>query len=156
MEYVTVELPKFLKDCEQLEGETEEQLFLLSNMGRLRERPEKFSDQKFDKLFQVTTFSAMNYYEQMAYVHQMMAELDARSEIRTATETGLEQGLEQGRKQGLEQGLEQGRAEGEAAGLKKGREEERADVARAMKAEGISTEVIAKCTGLSEEEIREL
>ena len=54
MEYVTVELPKFLKDCEQLEGETEEQLFLLSNMGRLRERPEKFSDQKFDKLFQVT------------------------------------------------------------------------------------------------------
>ena len=148
MEYVTVELPKFLKDCEQLEGETEEQLFLLSNMGRLRERPEKFSDQKFDKLFQVTTFSAMNYYEQMAYVRQMMAELDARSEIRTATETGLEQG----RQQGLEEGLAKGRAEGEAVGLEKGR----ADVARAMKAEGISTEVIAKCTGLSEEEIREL
>ena len=71
-----------------------------------------------------------------------------------------EQGLELGRSEGLEQGLEQGRAEGEAAGLERGRNEGRAaaimDLARSMKAEGLSEAIISKTTGLSVVEIEGL
>ena len=71
-----------------------------------------------------------------------------------------EQGLEFGRSEGLEQGLEQGRAEGEAAGLERGRNEGRAaaimDLARSMKAEGLSEAIISKTTGLSVVEVEKL
>ena len=59
-----------------------------------------------------------------------------------------------------EQGLEFGRAEGEAAGLERGRNEGRAaaimDLARSMKAEGLSEAIISKTTGLSAVEIEGL
>ena len=41
-------------------------------------------------------------------------------------------------------------------GFEEGREEERLKTAKAMKAEGISTDVIAKCTGLTPEQIESL
>ena len=63
-----------------------------------------------------------------------------------------EQGLEFGRSEGLEQGLEQGRAEGEAAG----RAAAIMDLARSMKAEGLSEAIISKTTGLSVVEIEGL
>ena len=63
-----------------------------------------------------------------------------------------EQGLEFGRSEGLEQGLEQGRAEGEAAG----RAAAITELARSMKAEGLSEAIISKTTGLSVVEIEEL
>ena len=63
-----------------------------------------------------------------------------------------EQGLEFGRSEGLEQGLEQGRAEGEAAG----RTAAIMDLARSMKAEGLSEAIISKTTGLSVVEIEGL
>ena len=63
-----------------------------------------------------------------------------------------EQGLELGRSEGLEEGLEQGRAEGEAAG----RAAAIMDLARSMKAEGLSEAIISKTTGLSVVEIEGL
>ncbi len=47
---------------------------------------------------------------------------------------------------------EQGFAEGEA----KGKADEKADIAKAMLADNVNPAVIAKYTGLSEEEIRKL
>ncbi|GHV39892.1 hypothetical protein FACS1894187_20340 [Synergistales bacterium] len=48
-----------------------------------------------------------------------------------------------------EEGLEEGREEGREAGLKKGKFE----VARSMLAEGLSADIIKKCTGLNKEDI---
>ena len=67
-------------------------------------------------------------------------------------EQGLEFGRSEGLAQGLEQGLEQGRAEGEAAG----RAAAIMDLARSMKAEGLSEAIISKTTGLSAVEIEGL
>ena len=55
-----------------------------------------------------------------------------------------------------EQGFAEGVAEGEARGEAKGKADEKADIAKAMLADNVKPSVIAKYTGLSEEEIRKL
>ena len=58
------------------------------------------------------------------------------------------EGLEEGRAEGRAEGLAEGRAEGE---MNKGLE-----IARQMKVEGLPVEMIARCTGLSIEQIKDL
>ncbi len=48
-----------------------------------------------------------------------------------------------------EEGRAEGLAEGRAEGLVKGRDEARAEIARAMKAEGLSDDIIKDVTGVS-------
>ena len=57
---------------------------------------------------------------------------------------------------GREEGLAEGRAEGRAEGLAEGELSKSLDVARQMKAEGLPVEMIARCTGLSIEQIEDL
>jgi flagellar biosynthesis/type III secretory pathway protein FliH len=59
-------------------------------------------------------------------------------------EGAIEEGLEKGMKQGLEQGLEQG------AKIKQ------FEIAKALKLEGISTDLISKATGLALQDIENL
>lgn len=78
---------------------------------------------------------------------------------------GREEGLAKGREEGLAKGREEGLVKGREEGLVKGREEGRAEglaegelskgleIARQMKAEGLPVEMIARCTGLSIEQI---
>ena len=78
----------------------------------------------------------MTQEQQDRYFREFMYEMDQKSRMRTAREDGIAEGL----------------AEGEA----RGRAEGRADTARAMKAEGLPIEVIARCTGLTQDQIAEL
>ena len=58
------------------------------------------------------------------------------------------EGFEDGRAAGLEQGRTEGLAEGEASG--------RTAVAKALKAKGVSIDIIAETSGLTKEEIEKL
>ena len=60
--------------------------------------------------------------------------------------------LDTAKMEGREEGREEGRAEGRA----EGREEVKNDIARTMKAMGMSAKMISKATGLSEEDIERL
>ena len=72
----------------------------------------------------------------------------------------LDTGRQEGLAEGMEKGLAQGREEGLTEGLAKGREEGRTtalvQVARNMKAAGMSTENIVSATGLSVEQIESI
>lgn len=59
-------------------------------------------------------------------------------------EFNIREGFEKGMKKGMEKGMEKGRAE------------ERIKIAHDLKAAGVSTEIIAKTTGLTTEEIESL
>ncbi len=74
------------------------------------------------------------------YKASQKAEWDEHARITTATEIGEEAGL----------------LKGEAIGLKKGREEERFDIAKNLLAKGIELQIIMEATGLSEEDIKKL
>ena len=64
--------------------------------------------------------------------------------------------MAKGREEGLAKGRAEGLAKGRAEGLAKGRAEERIEIARNMKADGMSIELIQKYSGLSPEEIAQL
>ena len=95
-----------------------------------------FQGKGLDKLLETCMFANMNQDLQMQYVRRMMAEKDRIGQLATAKM----------------QGLEEGRVEGRAVG----REQERLQMARAMKTHGMDASVIADITGLTLEQIEEL
>ena len=68
--------------------------------------------------------------------------------VRSAIKKGWNKGMAKGIERGMEKGMEKG--------IEKGIEKEKLDVAERMKADGLSTELITKYTGLTPEEIDEL
>lgn len=104
----------------------------------------------------------------LLYEKDMITERDYYNTINTARKTGMsegmsagmEQGLQRGLQQGLQKGLESGLKKGREEGLRKGREEGLLEgqhrIAKAMKAKGMSSQMITELTGISEDEIAEL
>lgn len=54
------------------------------------------------------------------------------------------------------EGIEKGMQEGIEKGIEKGRQEEKLQIARKMKEQGLDSELIAQCSGLSVEDIERL
>lgn len=71
-------------------------------------------------------------------------------------EEGREEGMKAGREEGMKAGLEQGLEQGLERGLEQGHAEEKLAIARNLLAANIPVEIVAKSTGLSEDEIRNL
>jgi predicted transposase/invertase (TIGR01784 family) len=84
----------------------------------------------------------------LLYEQQEKWRMDYESSMSNATRIGLQRGLEEG----MEKGMEKGRQEGLEEGLEKGRRE----MAKKMKADGLSVSMIATYTNLSAEEIETL
>ena len=80
----------------------------------------------------------------------------ANKEVLEGLAEGFAEGFAEGREEGLakgrEEGLAEGRAEGESIGIEKARREN----ALKMKADNMPLELIAKYTGLTEDEIATL
>ena len=106
--------------------------------------PERLKDQIFEKLFIDAELALYSQEELMTYDASLKAYRDNINTLDFAREEGLEEGRQKGREEGLEEGLE------------KGREEEREKMAKAMLANGMSKDIIAKCTGLPIEKINSL
>ena len=95
----------------------------------MKERPKELMDKNLDNIFEVSKFAGMKAEDQDRYFRELMYEMDQRASLRTAHKHGV--------------------TEGEARGITKGKQ----DVAREMKALRMPTDVIIKCTGLTEEQI---
>ena len=63
---------------------------------------------------------------------------------------------DKGFEEGREQGLAEGKAKGRAEGLSEGEAKEQRAIAERMLAEGLSAEVVAKCTALTIEQVEAL
>ncbi|MDR1230165.1 MAG: Rpn family recombination-promoting nuclease/putative transposase, partial [Spirochaetaceae bacterium] len=83
-----------------------------------------------------------------AYEGYEKAERDYVSGINAARREGMLKGVQQGIRQGIQQGVQQG--------IQQGALERDWELARKLKADGVFTEQIARWTGLSEAQIREL
>ena len=99
----------------------------------MKERPKELMDKNLDNIFEVSKFAGMKAEDQDRYFRELMYEMDQRASLRTAHRRGVTEG----------------EARGEARGITKGKQ----DVAREMKALRMPTDVIIKCTGLTEEQI---
>lgn len=86
--------------------------------------------------------------ELIKYESEMLTELDLKYVKEYAAQVGHEEGLQKGLQEGRQKGLQEGR--------KEGRKESSLEIAKNLKTEGLDVNIIAKCTGLSVQEIEAL
>lgn len=146
LRFIFVELPKFKP---QTFSEKKMHVLWLRFLTEVDEKtrtvPQELMDvPEINKAVGQLEESAFNDAQLLGYDMFWDAVRVEKTLVSDALNKGLRQGLEQGLEQGREQGLEQGRAE------------ERVELARKFKNSGISVDIIAMNTGLSEEEISAL
>lgn len=138
--FIYLELPKFTKTEDELETLFEKWVFVLKNLSRLLERPAALQERVFNRLFEAASIARFTPTQLREYEDSVKAYRDIVNAVNTARIEGLEEGLEKG----LEQGLE------------KGHEEEKIEIARKMKSDGLPDDVISKYTGLPMAEIEKI
>ena len=126
--YIYLEMPKFQKTEDELVTMADKWLYALKNLPRLLERPAALQERIFKKFFEVAEIGNLSKEEYAKYFESEKVYYDNDGAIRTA----------------------------EAKGRAEGIEEARRATAKSMKADGMPIDIIAKYTGLTEEEVSAL
>ena len=154
----TIELPCF-KGKTESDSKTriEKWVYNLVNMEDMT-TPLAFQDEMpvFKRLATVAEYANMTPAEQARYDYELKKYRDHYAQMEWATTKGLMEGRAKGEAIGLAEGLEKGRAEGLEKGRAEGAAEERIKIANVMKKNGADTDFIAKCLGMTPEEIEAL
>lgn len=133
---IYLEMPKFNKQENELVTMFDKWMFVLRNLGSLLERPIALQDRVFNRLFEAAEIARFSPTELVEYEDSLKVYRDWYSVIKTS--------------------IDKGRAEGLVEGRAEGKAEERNAIALQMKVAGLSSETIARCTGLSLDEIEKL
>ena len=121
-------------------------------METIKRLPWAAQNSVFQKLAEIADVSSLTKEERLHYDEALRKYRDTLCVLESAEQRGVKRG----REEGLAKGLAKGREEGRAEGLAEGRAEGRLEIARNMKADGMSIELIQKYSGLSPEEITKL
>ena len=103
--------------------------YALGNMVNFKEKPNGLAGEFFDLLFKSADLSTFADEDKIKYLNDMTTERDLRNQIAFAHDKGVEEGREAGRAEAFK------------------------DIARKLKAKGLSVSDIADATGLTEEQI---
>ncbi len=145
---IFIELPSFLKEEDECENDFERWIYVLKNMETLNRLPFKARKAVFEKLEQIVDIASMTMEERMKY--------DASINAYRTHLAVMDYERTEGREEGRREGREEGRKEGREEGRKEGMDIEKRQIASNMKQMGLPAGVIAKATGLGEEEIANL
>ena len=134
------ELARFGKRCEDCRTDTDKMMYILKNMGNLRNRPLWLQREIYTKIFEACEIARFNEEKLIKYEKDMYDERRLYGELEAARDEGMEKGLAKGRTEGRE--------EGRIATLK--------ETALKMLEISMPVETIISLTGLSAEEIETL
>ena len=123
------ELARFGKRCEDCRTDTDKMMYILKNMGNLRNRPLWLQREVYTKIFEACEIARFNEEKLIKYEKDMYDERRLYGELEAARDEGMEKGLT------------------------KGREEGKLDAARKMLAAGIDAKVIADALEIPVEDI---
>ena len=140
MRLVYLQLPYFTKELDECQTLFEKLIYVLKHMDVLKRMPWLAQDAVFQKLASIADVASLTQQERIAYDENLRI---YRDNIAVYEGQYLE-----GRAEGLVEGEAKGRAEGRAEALMEN--------ARRMKADGMTSALIAKYTGLSVDEIEQL
>jgi len=146
--FIYLEMPKFNKTLDELETRFDKWLYVLKNLHKLQELPQKLQERIFKKIFKVAEIAKLDPAEYAEYKHSQKRLRDLDSAIKTAERKGEKKGEKKGEAKGLAKGKAEGLAEGELKG--------KIDIAKKMRLKGKDIEEIADMTGLTIEEIKAL
>ena len=141
---IFIELPKFAGSLQEINENTpflEKLSYVLMEMADCEDIPDNLNDPLLERLFKAADTAKMREDTKESYMRSILGEAEYEANL----EDWKTEGLEEGRKQGLAKGLEEGRKEGATAS--------KHEVAGKMKDEGLSPDIIAKCTSLSIAEV---
>lgn len=133
---IYLEMPYFSKTEAECKTSLDYWLYTLINMGQLETLPFKGQKQLFEKLERLAKVVNLNKRERTEYEESLKIYRDNQGVLDYAIESGFEKGMEKG--------MEKGKLEGKL------------EIARNLKAVGISTEIIIQTTGLTPDQIADL
>jgi predicted transposase/invertase (TIGR01784 family) len=140
LKFVYLEMPKFTKELDELETRFDKWMYVLKNLKRLDNIPDKLREKIFDKIFAAAEIAKLSKEEYEQYIVSLNAYRDLKNSLDTARD--------------------EGEAKGEAKGIIKGKIEgkieEKTEIALKMLKKGMDIEDICDCTGLSKEKIEKL
>ena len=136
LEMIFLQMPLFTKTESELDNRKDKWYYFLKNLSGFDQIPAILREPVFERAFATAELAKMSRDELLVYEASLKAYRDNYSAFETARI--------------------EGEATGEARGEAKGRSEREFEIARNMKREGFDSEIIAKMTGLSPEEIERL
>lgn len=158
--FAFVELPKFKKTLEELETSLDRGLYALRNIKNLRRMPAFYAGTAFERLFSVAELAKLTKEEQKMIDEAQKAKWDAEAirdyAIKSGRKEGLEQGFKEGVKKGVKEGVKKGVKEGVKKGILEGEKRKAREMAKSLREQGVSVEIIAKAAKLSADEIQQL
>ena len=138
--------------------------WLRAIMGIIKEEPMPESilqNETFKKLLE--SVKLINFIEDIFNLEvKNMTDLQAQHEIgyseghEQGFADGIEKGFADGKEKGFAEGKTKGFADGKEKGFAEGSLEERSKIAKSLYANGVPLEIIMRCSGFSEEEIKNL
>ena len=149
---IFLELPKFAGSLQEINEDTpflEKLSYVLMEMADCEDIPDNLNDPLLERLFKAADTAKMKQDTKESYMKSIIGEAEYEANLEDWKAEGLEEGRREGLKQGMEKGMEKGLEKGLEKGRKEGASASKREVAGKMKDEGISPDVIAKCTGLS-------
>ncbi len=129
---IFAELEGFDKTLEECVTAQDRMLYVLKNLGRLKNRPQWLQDEIYECIFRACEISAFTEEKRIEYETEMNDEKRLNGMMRAKLEEGIEQGLE------------------------KGRSEERTDMVLKMYSKGMTLMDISSLLDISESELKSI
>jgi predicted transposase/invertase (TIGR01784 family) len=98
---VFVRLSRFRKTLEECQTLQDKLIFSLRHAHELKEKPEQFGEEVFEKIFDIAKIAKFTIEEQAEYEASMMNKLDQYAIVKCARDEGKEEGVAIGREEGV-------------------------------------------------------
>ncbi len=138
--FIYLEMPRFKKREKELVTHFDKWMYVLKNLPKLQEKPKKLQEKIFDKLFAEAELAKLTPEEMRTYEESLKVYRDNKNTMDYAIKTAVEAAVK----------------EAVASTEKKARQERDIEIARELKKNGASIELIAKSTSLTREQIEAL
>ncbi len=147
--FVYIEMPKFLKNEEQLETQFDKWLFFIKNLENFEHIPKRLQNKIFEKAFETAEVARFVPAQIQAYEDSLKYYRDLKNVVDTGfeegkaagraagIEEGIKEGIKEGKKEGIKEGIKEGKKEGIKEGIKEGKKEGIKEGIKEGKKEGI-------------------
>jgi len=99
--FIYLEMPKFTKKVEELETRFEKWMYVIKNLTRLDDIPDKLREKIFEKIFAAAEIAKLTPEEYEAYVDSLNSYRDLQNSIDNARDEGRAEGKAEGEEERL-------------------------------------------------------
>jgi len=99
--FIYLEMPKFTKEVDELKTHFEKWMYIIKNLKRLENIPDKLRNRIFEKMFAAAEVAKLTKEEYRDYINHLNANRDWQNILNTAEAKGLAKGLAKGEQERL-------------------------------------------------------